>query len=379
MEERRFRVKRYAVWILLLARRLWRQPAYVCLLVLLPLLGYAAGMMEGGERGGASVAVRVEKGAWSDRIVTLLSEQEAGSVLRFVFCDSKDEVRRRVAIDEADCGFVIGADLAERVLGGDWRGTVTVYETDASSVTGMAKERIAGIIFRLYSEERYREYVGEISESAVDFAMEAYEDHLLDGSTFGFRYLYSDSKGQSDSDTDVGNDNIVNDAVFPIKGVFAVLIFVGGMCGMLEYEKDKKEKRFLRFAPAPLTYVVDVWMATVFLSAAALLCLWIFEGIRSCDDLNAGWGTVLKSVGGVWNLAEWGGEIARMLLYQCMIIIYCVILRILLRRQETIAAAIPILTLCSLACAPVFIRLGAYLPVFAVLEKLFPVSYYLLL
>ena len=75
----------------------------------------------------------------------------------------------------------------------------------------------------------------------------------------------------------------------------------------------------------------------------------------------------------------WLQQAARLLLYQCIATAYCVILRVLLRRQETIAAAIPVLTLGSLLCAPVFIRLGSYLPVFAVLEKLFPASYYLLL
>ena len=59
----------------------------------------------------------------------------------------------------------------------------------------------------------------------------------------------------------------------------------------------------------------------------------------------------------------WLQQAARLLLYQCIVIVYCVILRVLLRRQETIAAAIPVLTLGSLLCAPVFIRLGSYLPV----------------
>ena len=66
-------------------------------------------------------------------------------------------------------------------------------------------------------------------------------------------------------------------------------------------------------------------------------------------------------------------------MYQCIIVLYCCILGIILKRQETIAAAIPILSLGSLVCAPVFIRLAAYVPVFVVLEKLFPVTYYLMM
>lgn len=373
-EKRISRIKQYRIWISLLARRLWRQPVYIGLLLLIPVLGYAAGIMERGERSGAAVAVCAEDGVWSEEIRALLTEQEGDSVLQFVFCDDRGEVERCVAAEEADCGFVIASDLAERALGGEWRKSITVYETDFSSITGMAKERIAGVVFRLYSEACYEKYMRQVSGTAVDFALEAYEEHLADGSTFGFRYLQGDFDSQSDTDTPVGNDDIVSNAVFPVKGVLAVLIFAGGMCGMLEYEKDKREKRFLRIAPNILTYMVNVWVATVFLAVAVLICMWLSDGVRACGE-NISPGKILK----VWNVGMWGRQIMYLLLYQCMIVGYCILLRVLLRRQETIAAAVPILTLGSLVCAPVFIRLGTYLPVFRVLEKLFPVSYYLTL
>lgn len=368
------RMKQYRIWICLLAKRLWRQPVYLGLLVLILVLGYAAGIMERAGGGGAEVAVCVEDGTWSREIITRLTEQEDDSVLQFVFCADRAQVRQCVAVEEADCGFVIGEDIEDRVSDGDWRKTITVYETDSSSITGIAKERIAGEIFRLYSEKCYENYMGQISEKAVDFALEAYEEHLTDGSTFGFHYTYDDSNGQFVPDTAVRSDNAVNAAVFPVKGVFAVLIFVGGMCGMLEYEKDRKEKRFLRMAPGILTYAVDVWISTVFISAAVLLCLWLSDGIRSCGEaLSPG------RIVSVWSVRMWGEQIIHLLAYQCVIVLYCIILRMFVRRQETVAAAIPVLTLGSLICAPVFIRLGMYLPLFAVLEKLFPVSYYLML
>ena len=90
---------------------------------------------------------------------------------------------------------------------------------------------------------------------------------------------------------------------------------------------------------------------------------------------EAGMGSILS----VWSLGMWCGQIMRLLLYQCVVVGYCGILGCVLRRQETIAAAIPILSLGSLLCAPVFIRLAVYFPIFAVLEKLFPVTYYLAL
>ena len=360
----------YLIWFKLLIKRLLRQPAYLGLIVLIPILGYAVSVMEQGEASGVLAAVCVEEGAWSEKITDGLRKQEEDSVITFEFCGDEDEAKQYVMRGEADCGFVIPADIEELVTEGDWRKSITVYETSGSSITGMAKERIGGVIFQLYSEQCYESYMGDISEEIVDFARAAYVSHLVDESTFEFRYINSDQYSQYNSDTDDINDT----AVFPIKGVFAVMIFIGGMCGMLEYDKDKREKRFLRMAPNALTFIVNVWISTVFISAAVLVCLWISDGIRSCGgQISVG------AIVSVWNVGMWLSQIGRLIVYQCIIVIYCGVLGILFRRQEAIAAAIPILSLGSLVCAPVFIRLAAYLPVFKVLEKLFPVTYYLMM
>ena len=385
-----FRVKQYMLWIRLLARRLWRQPVYVALFILMPLLGYAAGFMEHEAQSGTAVAVCIEDGAWKEAIMAMLSEQEADSILRFVYLDERGAVERYVAAGKADCGFVIASDLEEKVLDGAWQKSITVFETDSGSAAGIARERLAGVIFRLYAEECYERYMGQFPDTAAAFARDAYERRLVDDSTVRFQYFYGDSISQSDYDMLVKYDNDIdgpvnNDAdgtvnkqgstaVFPVKGVFAVLIFLGGLCGMLEYERDKMEKRFIRMAPDILTCLVNIWISTIFISAAALISQWFYDGLRYCgSEFN------VNRMLTVWSGAVWGRESRNLLIYQCIIIVYCIMLRQLLRRQEMIAAAMPILTMGSLICGPVFIRLGAYLPIFTVLEKLFPVTYYLML
>lgn len=348
-------------------KRLWRQPAYVALLVLLPVLGCAAGMA-GRESGGAAVAVCVEDGSWAAQITDGLREQEADSALSYVFCADAAEAERAVLRGMADCAFVIPADIEERIMERDWRKCVAVCETSASSITGMAEERIAAVLFRQYSEQCYAEYMAKLTPDAAGFAWDAYETHLTDGSTFDFRYLYDDQYSQSNTDIADTYDT----AVFPIKGVFAVVIFIGGMCGMLEYDRDVREKRFLRMAPKGLTYIVDVWLPTVFLSAAALLCLWLADVFHEAAG-SAGFGELLS----VWSAGMWLSQTGRLIAYQGILVVYCSVLHVFLRRRETIAAAIPLFAMGCLVCAPVFVRLAAYMPLFAVLEKLFPATYYL--
>ena len=363
-------MKQYIIWLRLLAKRLCRQPVYIGLLLLIPILGYAVSIMEQDQKSGATVVVCVEEGTWSEQILDGLRRQDTDSVLTFEFYEDASETERLVVTGGTDCGFVIEGDIREKVMAGEWRKCITVYETSASSVAGMAKERISGVVFQLYSEQCYEDYMGQISEEIVDFAIEAYEIRLVDGSTFGFRYENDDQYSQYNFDTSGTNDT----SVFPINGVFAVMIFIGGMCGMLEYDKDKKEKRFLRMAPNILTFLVDVWIPTVFLSAAVLICLWVSAAVRSADGQFS-----VAAMLTVWDAGMWVSQIGRLIVYQCVVVLYCCILGIFLKRQETIAAAIPILSLGSLVCAPVFVRLAAYVPVFAVLEKLFPVTYYLMM
>lgn len=411
-KKRAYHKKQYWIWLRLLMKRLLKQPAFIGLLLLVPIMGYAVGILEQEGSSGAVVAVCVEESEWSGQITSKLRELSAqntagSSVLQYVFYDSDMEVERAVIQSEADCGFVIKEDIVQRVKEDDWHKSIPVYVTDASSITGMAKERIAGVIFQLYSENCYREYMEETvqsekfateydSQEILSFAEQAYETHLVDGSTFSFVYEektdgIAEGKGnglsgksdsvdldsQNNSDTRVGSDT----SVFPIKGVFGVLIFVSGMCGMLEYEKDKKEKRFQRLAPNWMTYIVNVWIPTIFTSFAVLLCLWVTSALQYRASHGAGDGIVsmVEALVKVWNLDMWCREAVHLVLYQCIIVLYCSILRVILRRQETIAAAIPILALGSLVCAPVFVRLAMYVPLFSVLEKLFPVTYYLML
>jgi hypothetical protein len=359
--------RQYRIWLWLLMKRLLKQPMFVALLLLIPIIGCGISLLEQEGSGGAVAAVYVADGEWSGQIrnslKALSSENSGGGVIQYRFYDSDMEIERAVLTYEVDCGFVIGDDIAERVQNDDWRECIRVYTTESSSITGMAKERIAGVIFRLYSEDYYQKYMRQMGEDATfsaedsisaemdadkiaEFAQQAYETHLVDGSTFSFTYDDQDSQYSVG-----GNDS----SVFPVKGVFAVLIFISGMCGMLEYERDKREQRFNRLAPNWMTYIVNIWVTSFLASVAVYLCLWLTGDLQN----------------------TWLHQAAALLVYQWIIVLYCCILRVVLHRQETIAVAIPIFALCSMICTPVFVKLSLYVPIFKVLEKMFPVTYYL--
>lgn len=387
-------MKKYLIWFLLLMKRMIKIPAFVVMLIGLFVLAIAVSKLEQGEHVESAVGVMIEmeegqelsktNEEWNQSLISFLHEQEG--ILSFQVYENKEMLMQAVERGEIDCGFILPQDLQDRISEETWQDSIILYADSASVVTQIAKERIAAAVFTRYSEESYVNYIKDIPdfsvpqiseserEEIIAFAKNAYETHLSDGSTFGLVYNGDSyiSKYKSDSSYSdnypIGND--VNDSVsindkqpnmktiFNIRGILAVCIFLSGMCGLLIDWKDRQEKRFLRIVPDYITTMANIWIPAIYtslVSFAVLICT--------------------NQITGLGGLA---GEAFRLLIYQFLIVVYCSILRLALRKQETIAAAIPILTLGCIICCPVWIRLAVYIPVFRILEKLFPATYYLL-
>lgn len=361
------------IWFGLLLKRTIKKPAFLLFLLSMPLLSFMIDRLGQGEGAGTTVGICLE-GTEAEAFFSLLQEQEG--VLRFRLYESENKMRQDVEKSELDCGVFLHEELWEGLSAGAWQNTITVYTTSSSSMTNIVKEKIASIVFTLYSERAFGDYIerseifagAEGTDGGADvaaFAKAAYETHLLDGSTFAFRYQGNPGGNQNGSAADISGPS-----AFRLRGILAVCIFLSGMSGLLTDWKDREERRFGRLIPPAVTTMVNIWIPTIYTSAAVLFSLWLTGNMTVS---GSGGNPAAGLFGGL------GKELAGLLFYQFLIVMYCSIIRIVLRKQEMIAAAIPLLTLCTGVCCPVWIRLAAYVPLFRVLEKLFPATYYLLL
>ncbi|MCM1040449.1 MAG: hypothetical protein NC434_14115 [Ruminococcus sp.] len=404
-------MKRYLVWFSLMMKRMLKKPAFVLLLLVMPLITVLMARLEKDESTGNVVGVMIETGAeeagrqeteevsagepaepdvagdqkdtWDRQLLTLLTEPEGQKESIFTFrpYESRERLIRDVENGELTCGLVLPGDLEKRFRTDTWQESIVVYETASANMTAIVKERVASTLFSIYSEESYVNYIrdteafrqtekrangGDMAiEEVVSFAQEAYASHLIDDSTFAFAYHGDDLNGQSKEGALITSTFHLT---FHLRGILAVCIFLSGLCGLLTDWEDRRKKRFVRMIPAQVTTAVNVWIPTIYTSVMAFVCL-VVSGESAAPD------------GGYWQVqsAGAGAEVLHLLFYQFLIVCYCSIIRLLLRKQETIAAAVPIFTAASLVCCPVFIRLAVYVPFFRILEKLFPVTYYLLL
>ncbi|MBD5458203.1 MAG: hypothetical protein HDR27_06475 [Lachnospiraceae bacterium] len=374
-------MKTYFIWLRLLMKRMLKKPAFMLFLLILPLMSFLIDRLGQSRSEGMVVGLVLEAeeqgGTGDERVqqefLSVLREQEG--VLQFLLYEDEKKMRQDVEKGELDCGVFLREDLWEGLNTGAWQDTITLYTTSSSSMTEIVKEKIASVVFTFYSEKNYVNYIAQSEVFAaaeetsartdiVSFAKAAYETHLLDGSTFAFQY-----RGDS------GNNSLMSDELperalaFRLRGILGVCIFLSGLCGLLTDWKDREEKRFVRFAPPVLTTMVNVWLPTLYTSVIALFSL-LLTGRAFFSGDSGGMAGILTGL---------VKEIGALVFYQFLIVLYCSIIRVVLKKQEMIAAAIPFLTLASIVCCPVWIRLAVYLPFFRVLEKFFPVTYYLLI
>ena len=393
-------MKTYFIWFRLMMKRMIKKPAFLLFLLILPLMSFLIDRLGQGESTGVDAGICLEAGkgeieageretevdeqgieagktAGGDirqAFLSILQEQEG--MIRFRLYEEDAEMQEAVERGELDCGVLLRRDLWNGLDTGAWQDTITLYVTSSSGMTEIVKEKIASAVFTIYSEENYSSYIAQSEafaaaeetaerEDIVSFAEAAYEAHLLDGSTFAFQYLGNSGGGMQGTGKEAASTG-----AFRLRGILAVCIFLSGLCGLLTDWRDREEKRFVRFAPPVLTTMVNVWVPTIYTSVAALFSLLLAKQTAFPVTGYPG-----KEAGGFVVIAK---EAGALLFYQFLIVLYCSIIRVVLKKQEAIAAAIPFLTLLSVVCCPVWIRLALYLPFFRVLEKLFPVTYYLL-
>lgn len=349
--------KKYGVCFFLMAKRLLKKPSFLCLLVLLPVAAIGLNWLEQGEPAQNIIGiVDTENILWT----RLQKDQDS---LIFRQYPEESSLVQAVETAEVDCGFVLPENFREKLQSDDWKQSIILYESADSVMTAFAKEKIASAAFVMYAEESYVNYINQtevfdgIEQKGTDrelvaaFAKEAYQRHLADGSTFFFQYQNPIANGKGSADAIEEKEAR---EIFPVRGILAVCIFLSGMCGLLMDVRDRQEKRFARICPDWVITGLNIWIPTLYTSFITLLTLLVLGKTE-----------------------HMGREIGSLFLYQFLLIVYCSIIRMILRRQERIAAAIPVLTLASIIFCPVFVRLAAYIPAFRAAERLLPITYYL--
>ena len=296
--------------------------------------------------------------------VGVLAEDEKGSLLlnnlkeedgifRFLTFEEREEMIRQIENGTLECGFVLPEKFYENIAKGKIRNQIELYYSPSSTAHKISYEVVFSHLFQELSDVVLLGYIGDFEEKGIFTPEEAEQErnNLLalkekysrNGSTFSFSYEQEGTAGKK------------MEASFSIvRGCIAVLVFflsLLGLSGCLEVnELSRGLNRRDRLKIRECSLNISIFAAILF--GGILLALW-GQGESFFVELKA------------------------LCVYFIVLQIYSRCLKLLIKKSETVYELMPVLVLGSLLFCPVFIRIETYLPAAALLQKLFPVSYYL--
>lgn len=360
-------MKKAGIWFVLSCKRCCRRLSFVLILLLLPLLCLALGSSGGEEPSTLQIAVFAvgdQEGRLGGRLVNHLTEPEGKEgMFRFYLCDNEQQLKDEVASRRAECGFVIGENLEEKLNQKDYKRSISIYSAPSTVTASLAGEVVVAAMIQLYNKDLFVDYVlqneiFELVEPADSYerkgiaqeASQLYDKWSTNESTFRFTYAYQNE----DSQIMAVEEGV--ETVFPVRGIVAVLVFITGLYGGVMDGMDEKRGMFLplfyrqRFICRLACIAGPVCMAAV----SGLAALWLGDA-----------------------MGRIGKEVPVMMAYVVLVVIVSWLLGRICREPQVLCSMIPFFIIGSLLLCPVFVDVGALIPELKMAGRLFLPYYYL--
>lgn len=350
------------LWFLLSCKRQLKKAFFLLLLLSLPVGMWMFHRAEQESPGKIAIALFTDGDEWNQKIAETLTEGEYS--FDFYQCETLKELQDDVASKKAECGYSFPAGFRELLRDGKYKRSVRLYVSPATVADKLSSEVVFAGLFDIFGRELLEEYTRtgtafETARAEGHLDMEQaliweeleplYDRYLENGSTFAFEYR-TDGEG-------VIEENTVT-AVFPVRGICAVFIFVMGLAAAVTAGEDETRGLYTSMTAARKRGCMLVQLAApVFLSCLSAYACLAFSG----------------------SLRTAGREIISLLAYGILVLLFSYLLLIIVRSPLIIAGLIPFFILGSLVVCPVFADLSVFVPVLGVLRRFFLPFYYLIM
>lgn len=382
---------RWIAWLALSGKRYLKRPAFLLLLLVLPVGAAFFRREEEKEQPGIRIAVYGEEedpDSFSRQLTEKLAGygRESGGLFSFYLAEDEEELKRDVASGKAECGYVIHEGLEEKLKGKKFKGAISLYESPSTVAGLLSTETVFSLMIEAYDKELFLDYLehglfgdgkdsgdgkdgkdgeslgeGSLAADGVGLAAagEWYDLFLENGSTFRFVYdEYGERDGSSWADAASEGDAQKGHAgsVFPVRGFMAVFIFITGLYGAVTLGKDERRGLFLMLPGAQrgLCRLASLLSPVLLASASGMAALW------ACGELGG-----------------WVKEAALLLLYALAVALFSLGLKKVTVSEEGLCCLIPFFLLGSLIFCPVFLDVGRFVKEAGAIGKLFLPYYYL--
>lgn len=361
-------MKKAGIWFWLSCKRYGRRLSFVMILLLLPLVCLVLRSPGGEETQTIRIAVCAlgeQDGQLGGRLLAdLTGPERQDGMFRFYLCSDEQQLKAEVASRRAECGFVIGEALEEKLNQQDYKRCISVYSAPSTVTAALAGEAIFAAMIQLYDKDLLADYVlqNEIfatiapagsseREAMVQEASGLYDKWSTNESTFRFTYAYQNE----DSQITVA-DEVTAATVFPVRGVVAILVFITGLYGAVMDGMDERRGMFL-----PLSYRERLFCRLACMTGP--VCMAAVSGLTAlwCGQTM---GTIAR-------------EVLIMMAYVILVVGFSWILARVCRQPQVLCCMIPFFVIGSLLLCPVIVDAGAFVPELKIAGRLFLPYYYM--
>lgn len=362
-------LRQVGLWMLLLNKRILKQPLFLILIAMVPVLVFGVGRLS--QESSSLVTAAVAPMSEDDEVSkTLIHTLVAGSssAVKYFSCKNEEELVQAVTSGQARIGFLLPEDLGAlydaygsqetknlsagalallgSLLGGGSaseemkKNPIQSFAATNDIISKVTREQLFGKMYPALERAVLKTWlkihpeVGTMTESQREqFVEDTIAEYEVDYDFFDLEYL---------DGTPVEDDEIDRFIASPMRGLLAVLLTLTGLAAILYLTQDLRRGRF-------------VWIPSHLQSAFCFMYLLI-----PLFDVAA---AVLLAVyvGGSFTRASM--EVPALILLILQIAGFSNLLRVLLRKKEFMASSIPILISACLFLTPVFVDLTILEPV----------------
>ena len=234
------KIRRFFRRFLLLSKRLLRRPAYLGVLLLVPLFALALSLFAGQESGVLHVAlVREEPAdpAAAAAVERLLTER---SVLRFTEFADETEAREALRHGQVDAAWIFSDGFSrelERFGGRGHADAVTVLEREDNVFLMLSREKLFAAIYPETSREIFLDYLK--TELGAESLTRDEAARWYDSLTTTERVVRFETLEGGEAETDGSY------LTAPLRGLMALLLVLCGMASGLYSYREEREGSFV--------------------------------------------------------------------------------------------------------------------------------------
>lgn len=339
----------------LFTKRLFQKPIYLFVLLLLPCFSYFYSQSTINQDDSLNVALYIEgKDPLAVSIVADLLE--ADSQVHFYEVTDYETLTKDVITRKAECAYIFPDNLSELLDQKKKKDMITVLHAPSSILMPLSNEIVFSSLFRHYAKNIMLDYVLDYeafhsydAEAMSEELLASYEHYMTEEVPYEFKFTTLGTQ----TSLEPSSESLV---ISPIRGIFAVLMFVTALFSVVDWFKDQKKQIFLAvsYSKKPFVSILSILVPTLFCGIFGQISLLLSHTYT--DFLH---------------------ETIYFAAYLVFVVGFCYFIKSFFRNGFSFSGIIPVFTMGSLIFAPVFFDFSSLFQIFKILEHLFLPSYFL--